>query len=246
MSTEFRRNASRIVSIASTACRSIKADTAEPLIDRSVSACSSSVRTRMPMHSPRHSGCRTTISLSPDIAVATGDAGFDRSDRNSAICGIAAGPIMPNTTGSSRSTASSSSNVFRRASNGSTDASARNWPKARQACTGAHTALESGSPWCNGRRPVESTRQYARARSRTHHSAIWVRKSTDLSSRHRNWIYCHLEAPCGGELEIVRRSGRRWLSGPFKGVRESAPPERASSRTGCRRRPIYASFTRSS
>jgi hypothetical protein len=68
-------------------------------------------------------------------------------------------------------------------------------------------------------------------------SAIWVRKSTDLSSRHRNWIYCHLEAPCGGELEIVRRSGRRWLSGPFKGVRESAPPERASSRTGCRRSP---------
>jgi hypothetical protein len=38
------------------------------------------LRTRMPMHSSRRSACRATISVSRDIAVATGDSGqsFDR------------------------------------------------------------------------------------------------------------------------------------------------------------------------
>ena len=149
ISTASRRNASRIASIASTAPRSIKAHTAKPAIVGSVSACGSSIRTRMPTHSVRHSGCRAAISLIPDKAVETAGSGFDRSDRNAERGEIAACPIMPNTAGSSSAAASSSSAALRSASNGKTASSARNCPKARQACVGAHTSLLVDPAWFN-------------------------------------------------------------------------------------------------
>ena len=149
ISVASRRNASRIASIASTAPRSIKAHTAKPAFVGSVSARGSSIRTRMPTHSARHSGCRAAISLTPDKAVETTRSGFDRSARNAARGEIAAGPIMPNTVGSSSVAASSSSAALRSASSGKTASSARNCPKARQACMGAHTSSLPESAWFN-------------------------------------------------------------------------------------------------
>ncbi len=83
------------------------------------------------------------------MAVATGHGRSVDFDTNSAMCGIAAGPIMPNVAGISASATMSPTIVFCSASKGATAASARNCPRARHAWTGAHTALEFPSAFCN-------------------------------------------------------------------------------------------------